>query len=176
MGTRGDHVSYRNKTYVAFASEDIRCYRLMEAWRDNDNIEFDFHDAHDLVTALDTSQPETIRRRLRERLNNAKQVVFLGSQKGKSKAGDGKSFLFYEVETIAKLNLPVVIANLDGDRTIDRNFIPQRFLDDDHYTESVSFQPAIIKYALDYYAPAFPKSDKTGPHYYKASVYEQLGI
>jgi hypothetical protein len=27
-------MSYRNKTYVAFASEDIRNYRLMEAWRD----------------------------------------------------------------------------------------------------------------------------------------------
>jgi hypothetical protein len=169
-------VSYRNKTYVAFASEDIHYYRLMEAWRDNDKIDFDFLDAHDLVTALDTSQPETIRRRLRERLNNTKQVVFLGSRKGKSKAGDGESFLFYEVETVVKLNLPVVIANLDGDRTINEKVIPQRFLDGDYYTESVSFQPAIIKYALDYYAPAFAKSDKTGPHYYKASVYEQLGI
>jgi hypothetical protein len=169
-------VSYRNKTYVAFASEDIHCYRLMEAWRDNDNIDFNFHDAHDLVTALDTSLPETIRRRLRERLNNTKQVVFLGSKKGKSKSGDGKSFLFYEIETIAKLNLPVVIANLDGGRTINEAVIPQRFLDEDYYTESVSFQPAIIKYALDTYAPAFAKSDKAGPHYYKSSVYEQLGI
>lgn len=31
-------MSYRNKTYVAFASENINLYRLMEAWRDNDNI------------------------------------------------------------------------------------------------------------------------------------------
>jgi hypothetical protein len=60
-------MSYRNKTCVAFASEDIRYYRLMEAWRDNDHIEFDFLDAHDLVTALDTSLRSTIRRRLRER-------------------------------------------------------------------------------------------------------------
>ena len=35
-------MAYRNKTYVAFASEDILLYRLMEAWRDNDNIDFDF--------------------------------------------------------------------------------------------------------------------------------------
>jgi hypothetical protein len=28
-------MSYRNKTYVAFASEDITNYRLMEAWREN---------------------------------------------------------------------------------------------------------------------------------------------
>lgn len=169
-------MSYRNKTYVAFASEDIHNYRLMEAWRDNDKIDFNFYDAHDLVTALDTSQPETIRRRLRERLNNTKQVIFLGSAKGKSKAGDGRSFLYYEIETIVKLNLPVVIANLNGDRRIDKAVIPELFLNEDYYTESVSFQPAIIEYALDNYAPAFPTSDKTGPHSYKTSVYEQLGI
>lgn len=32
-------MSFRNKTYVAFASEDIRMYRPMEAWRDNENID-----------------------------------------------------------------------------------------------------------------------------------------
>ena len=30
-------MSYRNKTYVAFASEDIHNYRLMTAWRANKN-------------------------------------------------------------------------------------------------------------------------------------------
>lgn len=59
-------MSYRNKTYVAFASEDIGKYRLMEAWRENANIDFDFYDAHDLYISRDTSQPETIKRNLRE--------------------------------------------------------------------------------------------------------------
>jgi len=169
-------MSYRNKTYVAFASEDIKYYRLMKAWRENENIDFDFFDAHDLNTAKDTSQPETIRRRLLERLNNTKQVVFLGSAKGESKAGDGKSFLYYEVETISRLGLPIVIANLDGDRNVDRSFIPKRFLDADYYTLSVSFQPKIIRYALDNYVPAYAGSNKSGPHYYKASIYESLGL
>lgn len=74
------------------------------------------------------------------------------------------------------LGLPVVIANLDGDRKIDRNFIPKPLLDDDYYTMSVSFQPKIIKYALDNYATEFASSDDTGPYYYKASVYESLGL
>jgi hypothetical protein len=55
-------MSYRNKTYVAFASEDIHYYRLMEAWRENEHIDFSFFDAHDLYLARDTSQPETIKR------------------------------------------------------------------------------------------------------------------
>ncbi len=169
-------MSYRNKTYVAFASEDIRSYRLMTAWCENDKIDFDFHDAHDINEALDTSQPETIRRRLRERLANTKQVIVLGSAQCKTKAGKSSSFLYYEIETIAKLNLPVVIANLDGDRTVDKNFIPQRFLDDDYLTLSVSFQVKIIQYALDDWVPAWAKSTATGPHQYKASVYKDLGM
>jgi len=169
-------MSYRNKTYIAFASEDILSYRLMEAWRENENIDFDFFDAHYLYISRDTSKPETIKANLRERMKNAKQFVLLGSANAKKKGGDGESFLAYEVEAMISLGLPVVVANLDGDRTVDRTFIPKPLLDVDYYTMSVSFQPKIIKYALDEYAVAFANSDKTGPYYYKSSVYEDLGL
>lgn len=169
-------MSYRNKTYVAFASEDIKYYWMMEAWRDNEHIEFDFFDAHDLYKARDTSKPESIKARLRERMKNAKQFVLLGSSVAKRKGSDGKSFLAYEVETMVNLDLPVVVANLDGDRTIDENFIPTPLLDASYYTLSVSYQPKIIKYALDDYAVTYSASSNAGPHQYKASVYEQLGL
>lgn len=167
-------MSYRNKTYVAFASEDIGKYRLMEAWRENANIDFDFYDAHDLYISRDTSQPETIKRNLRERMKNAKQVVLLGSSDGKKKGGDGISFLAHEVKVMIEFNLPLVVANLDGDRNIDKNFIPAPLLNADYYTLSVSFQPKIIKYALDYYAPQFATSDRSGPHYYPSEIYAKL--
>ncbi|WP_197913033.1 TIR domain-containing protein [Mycolicibacterium doricum] len=77
-------MSYRNKIHVAFASEDIRYYRLMEAWRDNKRIDFNFFDAHDLCQARDTRQPETIKRNLRERMKNAKQTALLGSVDGRA--------------------------------------------------------------------------------------------
>lgn len=169
-------MSYRNKTYVAFASEDIKQYWLMKACRENEHIEFDFFDAHDLYQARDTSTAETIKGRLRERMKNAKQFVLLGSSAAKRKGGDGTSFLAYEVATMVRLGLPVVVANLDGDKTIDENFIPRPLLDADYYTVSVSFQPKIIKYALDNYAPGFAGSIKTGPHEYPASVYQQHGL
>lgn len=169
-------MSYRNKTYVAFASEDIGKYRLMEAWRENANFDFDFYDAHDLYISRDTSKPETIKRNLRERMKNAKQVVLLGSSDGKKKGGDGISFLAHEVKVMIEFNLPVVVANLDRDRNIDKNFIPAPLLNADYYTLSVSFQPKIIKYALDYYAPQFATSDKSGPHYYKSEIYAKLGL
>lgn len=169
-------MSYRNKTYVAFASEDIHCYRLMEAWRDNQKIDFDFFDAHDLYISRDTSRPETIKRNLRERMKNAKQIVLLGSSNAKRKGGDGVSFLAHEVRVAIEFDLPVVVSNLDQDRNIDRSYIPQPLLDADYYTLSVSFQPSIIKHALEHYVPAYEQGGKSGPHYYKGEVYERLGL
>ncbi|WP_432574263.1 TIR domain-containing protein [Kineococcus sp. SYSU DK005] len=167
-------MSYRNKTYVAFASENIRLYRLMEAWRDNERIEFKFHDAHDLYISLDTSKPETIKRNLRERMKNVKQVVLIGTPEGKKKGGDGRSFLAYEISVMMEFDLPVVVANHDGKRTVNRNLIPKPLLDADYYTLSVAFSPAIIKHALDHYAPQYASSGKSGPHYYEQHVYDKL--
>ena len=66
-------MAYRNKTYVCFDGDnDIRYYNLMKAWKQNDNTNFNFYDAHDINTALDSSTEETIKRRLRERLINSK--------------------------------------------------------------------------------------------------------
>lgn len=169
-------MSYRNKTYVAFASEDITSYRLMEAWKGNKNIEFNFFNAHDLFVARDTSRPETIKRSLRERMKNAKQVVLLGSPDGYRKGSDGSSFLAHEIRVLQEFNLPVVVANLDGNRTAKRSFIPQPLLDNSYYTVSTSFQPKIIQYALDDYAPSFTRSAKEGPHQYSPSTYAGLGL
>lgn len=169
-------MAYRNKTYVAFASEDIRLYRLMEAWRENEKIEFDFFDAHDLYISRDTSKPETIKANLSKRMANAKQFILIGSDAARKKGGDGTSFLAHEIESMIKLNLPVVIANSGGERDVKRSFIPQPLLDANYYTLSVSFQPAIIQYALNGYADGYAKSDKKGPHYYEPEIYKKLGL
>lgn len=169
-------MSYRNKTYVAFASEDIHLYRLIEAWRDNDHIDFDFLDAHDLFISRDTSKPETIKSNLRQRMKNAKQVVLIGSRHAKRKGSDGTSFLAHEVKVMMEYDLPVVVANHDGDRTVDRNFIPRPLLDADYYTISVSLQAKIIMHALDDYTRAFASMDRSGPYFYTTDAYKRLGL
>jgi hypothetical protein len=169
-------VSYRNKTYVAFASENIRWYRLMEAWRDNDRIDFNFYDAHDLYIARDTSTPETIKGRLRERLKNAKQVVLLGSPEAKRKGGDGVSFLAHEVKVIREFDLPVVVANIDQMRTVVSGNIPSPFLIDKYCTISVSCQPKIIMKALDECIDIHARHQGEGSRFYPDATYKSLGI
>jgi hypothetical protein len=165
-------MSYRNKTYVAFASEDIRWYRLMEAWRDNNHIDFNFYDAHDLYKARDTSQPETIKARLRERLKNAKQVVLLGSPDARRKGGNGFSFLAHEIKVICEFNLPVIVANINGSRIIECGNIPKPFFDSQYCTLSVSFQIKIIKKALEECISIHSKFQGTGNRYYTSEAYQ----
>ena len=169
-------MSYRNKTYVAFASEDILNYRMMEAWKSNKKIDFDFYDAHDLFVSRDTSSRETIKRNLRERLKNAKQVVLLGTEDCKKKGGDGVSFLAHEIEVIMEYKLPIVIVNINQSRVVERTLIPNLLLNASYYTVSVSYQAAIIQYALDNYAVTFGSSDKKGPHQYPSETYTKLGL
>lgn len=169
-------MSYKNKTYVAFASEDISHYRLMEAWRENKNIDFNFYDAHDLFISRDTSKPDTIKKNLRERMKNAKQVVLLTSKNAKKKGDNNVSFLSHEIDLIIEFNLPVVIVNLDKRRDVNTELTLDKLKNNDHYTVSTSFQPAIIKHALDNYCPDYSNSSKSGPHYYKDNVYSDLGI
>ncbi|WSA16373.1 TIR domain-containing protein [Streptosporangium subroseum] len=151
----------------------------MEAWRDRDNIDFDFIDAHDINVALDTSQPETIRKRLRERLNNTKQVVALVSDTSEAKSARSSSFLYYEIETISSLGLPVVFANINGSRGVQKSKLPKTLIE--HYTVSVSFQAKIIQHALDNYVVDYGKNltsqaPKKGPHLYAESVYKSLNL
>ncbi|MBP3043007.1 TIR domain-containing protein [Arthrobacter jiangjiafuii] len=169
-------MSYRNKTYVAFASEDISSYRLMEAWRENKNIDFNFYDAHDLYVSRDTSRPETIKRNLRERMKNAKQLVLLGSTAAKTKGGNGISFLAYELQVALEFNLPIVVSHLDGSRKGNSANYPRPLSAANYHTISVSFQPKIIKYALDNYAATYASSATKGERIYNADVYSSLGL
>ena len=170
-------MAYRNKTFVSFASEDIRAYRLMCAWRNNQNIDFNFYDAHDLNVARDTSLPGTINRRLRERLNSAKQVVMLIGDESRKKAARTSSFFSYEVRTIYDLNLPIVFVHLNGSRVIQKHRLPSTLAD--QFSVCVSFQPKIIKFALDDFVNQFSSSRRkrtAGPHLYDSDTYQKLGL
>lgn len=169
-------MAYRNKTFVSFASEDIRYYRLMTAWSINRRIDFNFHNAHDMNVARDSSQPETIYRRLRERLNNTKQIVMLIGDVTRRKAAMPGTFLYYESKVIETLDIPVVFANLNKSRKSQNHLIPQNLLD--LYTVSVAFGPRAIKFALDYFPDDYydHRRTRSGPYEYSDSIYYENGL
>ena len=71
-------MAYNKKVFVSFdGDKDIRYYRLMRAWKQNDNTAFNFYDAHDISSARDTSTENSIKRSLRIRLLAAEVFVLL---------------------------------------------------------------------------------------------------
>lgn len=165
-------MSYRNKTYVIFNGDDIRYYRLMQAWKENDNIEFDFNDAHDIGGIRDDSEEITVKKHLKERFSNSKQVIVLVGENTKYKY----KYVRWEIEVTQNLDLPIVVVNLNGKRKIDSDLCPAILKD--CLTVHISYNRDVIKYALDDW-PSFHasnKNTKSSPHSYKESVYEELGL
>lgn len=79
-------MTYRNGTYIAFhaggtadpTASDIKYYRMLKAWHENDDIEFRFINSHEKVSAVrDSSARETLRRSLCERMNNSRNMVLI---------------------------------------------------------------------------------------------------
>ncbi len=103
-------MSYRNKTYIIFdADTDMKHYRLMTAWKENQKIDFDFHNAHDLNVLINRASEEQIKRKLRERLKNTKQAVVLVGEKTKNLY----KFVRWEIEVCIELDIPIIAVNLD---------------------------------------------------------------
>jgi len=172
--------TYKNKTYIAFDGDsDIRYYHLMTAWKKRDGTTFNFYDAHDLNNLLKGSDgrpvasEETIKRRLSERLNNAKAFIIL--------IGDKTKFLYkfvrWEIEKAIEKNIPIIAVNLNGTRWVDKELCPSILRN--KLSIHVSFNAKIVEYALNNWIDDHNQYKKDGidePYKYNNSVYENLGL
>lgn len=164
-------MSYRNKTYVAFdADTDIQYYRIMTAWKENDKIDFDFHNAHDLNNLMKTSSEETIKRRLRERLNNTKSFILLVGEHTKNLT----KFVRWEILTAIDKDIPIICVNLNGKKEMDNDLCPPIFKT--HIALHVKFGMKPVKKALDLWNAEFIAKQlsegKGGPYNLPDSVYK----
>lgn len=166
-------MAYRNKVYVSMdADNDIRYYYLMKAWRQNDNTEFYFNDAHDINNILDKSE-ESIKAGLQQRFRNTKVFVLL--------VGEHTRYLYkyvrWEIEEAIKRKLPCIVVNLDGKRSMNNEKCPPIIRDE--LAVHISFNSKILQYALENWTVSdeiYRKEGKTGAYYYKDEVYKRLGL
>ena len=167
-------MSYRNKTYIAFdGGNDIHYFRLMQAWKSHDHIDFDFYDAHDLNSARDTSTDESIKSQLRIRMANAKQMVLLVGKNTKY-----RTFVPWEVQLARKKDIPIIVVNLNKQRSYDNDYCPSWVVNGDERTVHISFDMKIIKYALDYFPNEYAENKGIGgsKRNYGVDTYNKLGL
>ena len=166
-------MAYRNKTYICFDGDtDMAYYRMMTAWHANRKFSFEFDNAHDLNTARDSSQEESIKRQLRERFANSKELIVLIGEKTKLL----RKFVQWEMEVALRLDLPIIGVNLNGSRVRDDS-CPSAIWDE--LVIYVPFGAKIIEYALENWPSSHANhkaEGKAGAFRYKESVYESLGL
>ena len=147
-------------------------YAYMKGWKSNQNVSFNFHDAHDLNKITTSASEETVKRKLRERFSAAKQVVVLIGEHTKNLY----RFVRWEIEVAQKLDLPIIAVNLNGKRQYDHERCPSILRD--KYVVHVSFKSRILQYALDYFPNEYAHkgvNDESNRHY-NEEVYKKIGL
>lgn len=109
-------MAYRNGTYVAFHADgtneigksDLMYYRLMCAWSAHPDDDFTMVNSHEKASAVrDSSKRETLRRSLRERLCNSKNMVLIIGETTKFDT----DWVPFEIEqAVDTYKIPIIIA------------------------------------------------------------------
>lgn len=164
-------MAYRNKTYICFdADNDMKYYNLMKAWKENDNIAFNFHNAHEINNLRDGSSEGQIKKKLRERLKDTKVLVLLIGEKTKNLY----RYVRWEIEWAIENDIPIIAINLNKNKSQDELCPP---ILRDELAIYIPFGQKIIDYALNNWPTRHAKHKKdgdTGAYYYKDSVYKTL--
>lgn len=166
-------MSYRNKTYVIFDGDNDRwAYAYMKGWKSNENMDFNFHDAHDIGPLTDRASDDTIKARLRDRFSNAKQAIVLVGEQTKNL----RKWVPWEIEISQKLDLPIIVANLNGKRQMDPDLCPTALRNS--LAVHVAYKAKIIQYALDGFPDEYlqMQASASGWRYYTDDVYKALGL
>ena len=152
------------RTFVGFSSTDIHHYRLMQAWKQNQHIDFNFTDCQ-LRSEINSENEQYIKRKCRERINMAGKYVLLIGQDTKSK----HKYVRWEAEVAIEKGCTIIGVNLDGSRSMQRNTCPPIIREIGAIF--VPFSPKIIAYAIENYQ----MPNDSDYYHYKDHVYKSLG-
>jgi hypothetical protein len=151
------------RTFVGFSSTDIRYYRLMLAWKENEHIDFNFANCQ-LGQEINSEDEVYIKRKCRERIDIAGTFAILIGQDTRSK----HKYVRWEMEVAREKGCRIIGINLDGSRQMADATCPP--IINDIGAIFVPFSPKIVAHALTNW-----KMEAQGNWRYKDEIYQQLG-
>lgn len=151
------------RTFVGFSSTDIHYYWLMKAWKENENIDFDFADCQ-LHDDINSENEYYVRTKCRERINLAGKYILLIGQDTRYK----HKYVLWEAEVAKEKKCTIIGVNLDGSRQMVEATCPS--VTNNIGAIFVPFSPYIIKYALENYTMR-----ENSNYVYKDEVYKRFG-
>ncbi len=169
-------MGYKDPTYVIFDGDNDKwAYAYMRGWRNNEKVDFDFRDAHELDSMTGRAQSEAyVKANLKKRMEAAAAVVVLVGEKTKWLY----KYVRWELELALELGLPIITVSLDDARQVDTRLCPPIIRE--RCIVNVPFKMRAIKHALDNWPSEFRGLSAAeragGPRYYNDSVYKNLGL
>ncbi|MBL4559918.1 MAG: TIR domain-containing protein [Labilibaculum sp.] len=166
-------MAYRNKTYVCFdADNDIEYYKEMCKWKADDDLDFNFYDAHDLNNLRDGSLEETIKRKLRERFNDTKLLIVLIGTNTKYHY----KYVRWEIEVALKMQIPIIGVNICNNATKIEEYYPAILREE--LILNTQFNQKILQYSIDNWikeAEMLNKMEEKNNRIWKQHIYDMLG-
>ncbi len=150
------------RTFVGFSSTDIHFYRLMQAWKANEKIDFDFADCQ-LENEIRSEDEAYIKSRCRERINMASKYVMLIGKDTKSK----HKYVRWEAEVAIEKKCVIIGVNLDGSKQMIEETCPP--IIKNIGAVFVPFSPRILAHAIQNY-----KMNASGNYVYNEAFYREL--
>ncbi|HTS17218.1 MAG TPA: TIR domain-containing protein [Verrucomicrobiae bacterium] len=151
------------RTFVGFSSTDIKCYWLMLAWKENENVDFDFTDCQ-LQDEVDSENEAYIKSKIRNRIGMAAKFALLIGEDTRYKY----KYVRWEAEVAIEKGCTIIGVNLDGSRGAGQRACPPVIYGIGAIF--VPFSPQIVAYALEHYT-----MHDGGNYHYKDEVYRHLG-
>lgn len=152
-----------SRTFVGFSSSDIHYYRLMQAWKEHEKIDFNFVDCQ-LATEIHSESEAYIKTKCRDRINMAGTFLALIGNDTRSK----HKYVRWEMEVAIEKKCRIIGINLDGSRKVVDKTCPPILRNIG--VMFVPFSPKIIAYALENY-----KMHPSDDYHYLDRIYNQLG-
>lgn len=151
------------RTFVGFSSTDIHYYRLMQAWKAHEHIDFDFADCQ-LGTEVNSDNEAYIKSKCRQRINMAGTFAVIIGSDTRSK----HKYVRWEMEVAIEKRCRIIGINIDGSRNVVESTCPPIIRNIGAIF--VPFSPKIVAYALNNYEMKSSSSFR-----YPDAVYEKLG-
>jgi hypothetical protein len=151
------------RTFVGFSSTDIKYYRLMQAWKENEHIDFNLTDCQ-LSDEIHSEEEQYIKSKVRHRLNMAGKYALLIGYDTRYKY----KYVRWEAEVAIEKGCTIIGVNLDGSRRFVETTCPPVIRNIGAIF--VPFSPKIIAYALQNYS-----MHENDDYHYKDEVYRKLG-
>lgn len=151
------------RTFVGFSSTDMRSYRLMQAWKAHEHIDFNFADCQ-LQNELNSENEAYIKRKCRDCIDRAGTYVLIIGQDTRFKY----KYVRWEAEVALEKGCRIIGVNLDSWRTVNEATCPAVIRNVGAIF--VPFSPHIVAYALEHF-----RKENAADWYYKDETYQNLG-